>query len=72
MVELESEDRLRDGTNVADGLLRRLAVVGEDVHFDRSPDAVANDANRQNAAETAEFLFELLELEGPGPGLRGR
>ena len=67
VIELESEHRLRDGANVAHCLLRRFAVVGEDVHFDRSTNTVADDAHRQDAAEPAEFLFELLELKWPLP-----
>ena len=63
VIELESEHRLRDGSHVAYGLLRRLAVVGEDVHLDRSPDPVADDPYREDASEAAKLLFELLKLK---------
>ena len=60
VIELESEHCLRDGPHVAYSLLRRLTVVGEDVHLDRSPDPIADDPHREDASEATEFLFELL------------
>ena len=62
VVELDAEHGLRDGSDVAHGLLRRLALVGEHVDLDRAARPVADDPDGEDAAQAAELVFELSEL----------
>jgi hypothetical protein len=62
VVELESEHRLRDRAHIAHRLFRRLALIGEDVYFDRTTGAIADYPNRKDAAEPAQLVLELAQL----------
>ena len=65
VVELDAEHGLRDGTDVAHGLLRGLALVGEHVDLDRPAGPVADDPDGVDAGEPAELVLELAELRPP-------
>ena len=59
MVELDPEDGLGDGADVADGLLRRLARVGEDVDLDRATQPVSHHPDGMDTAQSAQLVLEL-------------
>ena len=64
VVELDPEDGLGHGADVADGLLGGLARVGEDVDLDRAAEPIADDPDGVDPAQAAELVLELAELGG--------
>src|SRR3954462_47036 len=63
MVEFDPEHRLRDGPNVADGLLGGLAVVSEDVDLHWPADPVTDDPDPEDSREAAELVLGLPQVQ---------